>query len=44
MSYTIQNCSICKKDVKIEALNFLMNLDKKIVCSECQKETEINGR
>lgn len=36
--YTKQYCKICKKEVKIDALDFLMNLDKPVVCEKCKRE------
>ena len=35
--YTKQYCSICKETIKIDALDFLMNLDKPVVCEKCKK-------
>ena len=36
--YTKQYCEICKEEVKIDALDFLMNLDKPVVCEKCKRE------
>ena len=38
MAYTIQRCVKCGKDVKIEALDFLVSLDSDVVCKSCKKE------
>ncbi len=35
--YTVQHCTKCGKNVEIEALDFLMNLDEPVVCKECKK-------
>ena len=38
--YTKQYCNICKKEVKIDALDFLMNLDKldkMCICDKCKE-------
>ncbi len=37
--YTIQHCDECKKSVEIEAMDFLLNLDKPILCEECKQLT-----
>lgn len=38
MANTIQKCNRCGKDVIIDFLNFLLSLDKEIICKECKKE------
>ena len=38
--YTRQKCKGCGKLVEIEALNFLLNLDKKVLCKDCQRQKE----
>ena len=47
--YTKQNCKICKETIKIDAGEFLMNLDnldKICVCDKCKelenKNKEVN--
>lgn len=37
--YTKQYCKICGKTIKIDALDFLMNLDNKNIniCDKCKK-------
>ena len=35
--HTKQNCRVCGKTIKIEALDFLMNLDKPVICDKCKK-------
>ena len=35
--YTKQYCEICKEEVKIDALDFLMNLDSPVVCDKCKE-------
>ena len=35
--YTIQKCKNCGEKIEIEALNFLLNLDKKVICQKCRK-------
>jgi len=35
--YTKQYCIVCGKTIKIDALDFLMNLDKPVVCEKCKK-------
>lgn len=35
--YTKQYCQVCGKTIKIEALDFLMNLDKPVICDKCKK-------
>ncbi|MBA7624519.1 hypothetical protein ES703_31928 [subsurface metagenome] len=37
MPYTVQKCVKCGRDVKIDALNFLLNLGKTVLCGECEK-------
>ena len=36
--HTKQYCKACGKTIKIDALNFLMNLDKPVICDKCKKK------
>lgn len=36
MGYTIQKCERCGVDVKIDALEFLLNLSKSVLCKDCE--------
>ena len=39
---TVQHCSKCGKDIVIEALDFLMNLDEKVICKDCKIKNDGN--
>ena len=36
--FTVQTCTKCGQDVEIEALDFLLNLDRPIVCDKCKQK------
>ena len=38
--YTIQNCKKCGTPVKLEPFDFLLNLDKEVICEKCSVERE----
>ena len=33
--YTKQLCKYCGKEIKIDAIDFLMNLEQPIICDDC---------
>ena len=36
--YTKQLCKYCGKEIKIDAMDFLCNLDEPIVCDDCNND------